>query len=552
MTLASEAAGRALGLPAPLSRDVVVERDLEVTMPDGAVLLADRYSPRPDVPSPTVLVRSPYGRRGPVGLAFGRLLAERGLQAVVQSVRGTFGSGGTFDPFDERDDGLATIDWLGRRPWHEGGIGMTGPSYLGLTQWSVARGAGDALTALTPSVTASNFHGQAHGSGTISLETGLSWIVMVTAQERRLAPVHILRRLRALPGLIDELPVGGLDALASGADVPFFADWLAHPSPDDPYWTARDHSADVGDVTAAVQLVGGFSDIFLPWLLEDYRALVEAGREPQLMIGPWAHTSAELAKVSGREAIAWLRAHLLGDRRMLDPSPVRVWVGGAREWRSFDSWPPPSESWTQHARAGAGLTVDAPDAGEGATRYRYDPADPTPSVGGPTLLARAPVTDNSELEARDDVIVFSSERLDEDTELIGPVSAVVCVRASGEHFDIFARVCDVLPSGTSLNVCDGLIRVDSGRFRPDDDGVHRVELDLWPVARRFPAGHRIRLQVSSGAHPRYARNLGTGEEPATAERMEVVEVEVLHDAEHPTSVTLPRLSPAPVAVGSEH
>ncbi|HEX5909653.1 MAG TPA: CocE/NonD family hydrolase [Thermoleophilaceae bacterium] len=539
MSIASEAAGRAMGLPRPLSRDVVVQRDLEVPMPDGALLLADRYAPKPDVPSPTVLVRSPYGRRGPVGLLFGRLLAERGLQAVVQSVRGTFGSGGDFDPFDERDDGLATLEWVGRQPWHEGGIGMTGPSYLGLTQWAVARGAGDALAAMAPSVTASNFHGQAMGSGAISLETGLSWVTMMAVQERRGAPLHMLRRLRQLPGVIDELPVGGLDALAAGAEVPFYADWLAHTTADDPYWTARDHSADVADVTAPVQLVGGWSDIFLPWMLEDFVALQDAGRSPQLMVGPWTHTAPELARVSAREGIAWLRAHLLGDRRMLDPAPVRVWVGGAREWRSMDTWPPPSQPRALHARAGGRLTEDEPEADEAPDRYRYDPAHPTPSVGGPTLLARDPVTDNTGLEARDDVLVFTTDPLEHDLEVIGPVSAVVHVRADAEHFDVFARVCDVLPSGTSLNVCDVLARVEPGRFDPDADGVHEVLLDLWPTARRFKAGHRIRLQVSSGAHPRYARNLGTGEELATAQRMRAVDVTVLHDAAHPTAVTLP-------------
>lgn len=539
MTIASEAAGRAMGLPRPLSRDVVVQRDLEVPMPDGAVLLADRYAPKPGGASPTVLVRSPYGRRGPVGLLFGRLLAERGLQAVVQSVRGTFGSGGSFDPFDERDDGLATVEWVGEQPWHEGGIGMTGPSYLGLTQWAVARGAGDALAALAPSVTASNFHGQAMGSGAISLETGLSWVTMMAVQERRGAPLHMVRRLRALPGVIDQLPVGGLDTLAAGAAVPFYADWLSHTTADDPYWTARDHSADVADVTAPVQLIGGWSDIFLPWMLEDFIALQDAGRSPQLVVGPWTHTSPELARVSAREGIAWLRAHLLGDRRMLDPAPVRVWVGGAREWRSMDSWPPRAEPHVLHARAGGALTEDEPEADEAAEHYRYAPADPTPSVGGPTLLAREPVTDNRALEARDDVLMFTTEPLERDLEVIGPVSAVVHARADGPHFDVFARLCDVLPSGTSLNVCDVLTRVEPGRFDADGDGVHTVELELWPTARRFAAGHRIRFQISSGAHPRYARNLGTGDELATAERMRPVAVSVLHDAAHPTAITLP-------------
>ncbi len=539
MTLASEAAGRALGLPRVQSRDLAVERDLEQGMPDGTVLLADRYAPLPDEAGPTVLVRSPYGRRGPVGILFGRLLAERGLQAVVQSVRGTFGSEGTFDPFDERTDGLATIEWLQRQAWHEGGIGMTGPSYLGLTQWSVARGAGDALAALTPSVTASNFHGQAYGGGAISLETGLSWIVLVNNQESRLGPVKMLRRLRALPDVLEQLPVGGLDALAAGDSVPFYSEWLEHPASDDPYWAARDHSPGLEEVTAPVQLVGGWSDIFLPWMLEDFTTLQDAGRSPQLMVGPWTHTSPELAKVSAREGLGWLRAHLLGDHRMVDPSPVRIWVAGAHEWRNLDRWPPPSTPLRLHARADGGLTESGPDAGEDSDGYRYDPADPTPSVGGPTLLARSPVTDNRELESRADVLTFTTDPLDADVEVIGPVTAEVFVQSESDHFDVFARVCDVLPSGTSLNVCDALVRVAPHSHDRDADGSRRVAVDLWPTGRRFSAGHRIRLSLSSGAHPRYSRNLGTGEPQATAQRMATVHLEVLHDAEHPTSVQLP-------------
>ena len=119
------------------------------------------------------------------------------------------------------------------------------------------------------------------------------------------------------------------------------------------------------------------------------------------------------------------------------------------------------------------------------------------------------------------------------------MSALVHVRADGEHFDVFARLCDVLPSGTSLNVCDVLARVEPGRFDPDEEGVHRVELDLWPTARRFKAGHRVRLQLSSGAHPRYARNLGTGEELATGERMQAVAVMCCTTPSIPTAVTLP-------------
>ena len=285
---------------------------------------------------------------------------------------------------------------------------------------------------MAPSVTASNFHGQAMGSGAISLETGLSWVTMMAVQERRGAPLHMVRRLRQLPGVIDELPVGGLDALAAGAEVPFYADWLAHTTADDPYWTARDHSADVADVTAPVQLVGGWADIFLPWMLEDFVALQDAGRSPQLMVGPWTHTSPELARVSAREGIAWLRAHLLGDHRMLDPAPVRVWVGGAREWRSMDTWPPPvgaarpPRARGRAADRGASPRRTRAPTGTATTR----PTRPRRSAGRRCWPA-TPVTDNRELEARDDVLVFTTEPLERDLEVIGPVSAVVHVRADG-------------------------------------------------------------------------------------------------------------------------
>src|SRR6202035_1971164 len=147
MSGASEILARRMRLPRARTRDVVCEHDLRVVMEDGAVLLADRWVARATrgQPQPTVLVRSPYGRRSLVGLLLGRLLAERGLQVVIQSTRGTFGSEGEFNPFDERPDGLATLRWLRGQPWHAGRIGMLGPSYLGLVQWAVAPEAGPDL-----------------------------------------------------------------------------------------------------------------------------------------------------------------------------------------------------------------------------------------------------------------------------------------------------------------------------------------------------------------------------------------------------------------------
>jgi putative CocE/NonD family hydrolase len=547
VTLPSEIAGRSMGLAAPLTRAVDVEHDLPVVMDDGVVLLADRYAPRGAGLLPVVLVRTPYGRRGAVGLIYGRLIAERGFQVVIQSVRGTFGSGGRFAPFDERADGLATLRWLTSQPWCEGPVGMIGSSYMGLVQWAVATD--PAIGALAPAITASEFHSQAFAGGAISLDTALSWTFIIAAQERRAAPVRLVLGLRrTLPKLLDELPLGEIDSLLAGEELPFYREWFTQTAPDEPYWATRNYSADVGHVTAPVQLVGGWYDIFLPWMLADHAALVAAGRDTQLVVGPWAHTSTGLLNTSLREGIAWLRAHLLGDDRMLSRAPVRIWVGGEDGWRELQQWPPPdARPYRLHLQPGGRLDAAPPPAEAPPDRYRYDPAHPTPAVGGPVLLARSPVADNRELEARDDVLTYTSAPLEDDLVAIGPVSAEIHLRSSLEHTDVFVRVCDVLPDGPSLNVCDALIRLLPGAPPAEADGTHRVTLDLWPTAHRFRRRHRIRVQVSSGAHPRYARNPGTGEDPATATRLVPADQEILHDAAHPSAVTLSIVEGPPAA-----
>ena len=537
MALLSEIAGRLLRLPVPASRTLIVDRDLPVTMDDGVVLLADRYAPPAAGRAPTVLVRSPYGRSGAFGFLFGRLIAERGLQVVVQSIRGTFGSGGRFDPFNEREDGLATLRWLHDQPWHDGPVGSIGPSYMGLVQWAIA----DRLDALAPSVTASQFRGMALGAGTIPLDAALSWMLFLQVQERRLAPLLLAHGLRrTLPRLYEEhVPLAELDERAFGAPVPYFREWMDEMSPDSPYWAARDFSSAVGDVEAPVQLTGGWYDIFLPWMVEDFRALRAAGRRPQLIIGPWTHTSPPMTGVSLREGIAWLRAHLLGDARMVRDAPVRVYVTGARCWRELSDWPPPqARARTWYLHPGGALSESPPAADVEPSRYRYDPADPTPALGGAMLLEREPVRDNRPLEARADVLTHTTAPLAADVEALGPVDADVRLRSSRADTDLFVRVCDVQPDGLSLNVCDALIRLTPGEPPRDGDGVAAVRFELWPTAHRFAAGHRIRVQVASGAHPRYARNPGTGEDPVRAKRLVAADQEVFHDRARPSSVTL--------------
>jgi uncharacterized protein len=546
MSLASEILARQMRLPQAQTRDVIRKRDLGAVMDDGAVLLADRWVARAGQhrPQPTVLVRSPYGRAQAVGLIFGRLLAERGLQVVIQSVRGTFGSQGTFSPFDERADGLATLRWIREQPWHDGPTGMIGPSYLGLVQWAVAADAGDELAGLAIQFSASQFHAQTFAGGSLSLETAASWLVIVAEQERRAAPVAIARTLRRLPALLSQLPLAELDELATGEEVGWYREAMAHPERDDAYWVVRDYTAGVTKVRAGVQFVGGWYDIFLPWMLEDFSALQAAGRDVQLIIGPWTHTAPGGMAAGIREGIAWLRAYLLGDDRLMRPA-IRVRITGEQagsRWRELASWPPPGTAEHPLWLAGAGRLEEQPPTSSPTLgdRYRYEPSNPTPSLGGPVLLARAPVVDNRPLEARPDVVTYTTEPLPSPLEAIGPVRVELYVRTSSPYFDLFARVCDVDLQGASWNVCDALARVSPDAVERLADESWHVGFNLWPIGHRFAGGHSIRLQVSSGAHPRYARNPGTGEDPMTATTLRSVDVEVLHDEAHPSHLILPR------------
>jgi uncharacterized protein len=143
------------------------------------------------------------------------------------------------------------------------------------------------------------------------------------------------------------------------------------------------------------------------------------------------------------------------------------------------------------------------------------------------------------------VLLYSSDPLERDMEVIGPIRIELYVRSTLEHTDFFARLCDVDPSGRSTNICDGLLRLWPGHPMPEADDCLKLNLDLWPTALRFLRGHRIRVQVSSGAHPRFARNPGSGEPLATATKLVAAEQLVYHDPDHPSAILLPTRAELP-------
>ncbi|MDK0523059.1 CocE/NonD family hydrolase [Streptomyces sp. ML-6] len=516
-------------LPAKL-HEVGWEPGLAVPAADGSPLITDHYFPRAEGDFPTLLVRSPYGRGVPWSPMYGLLFAEQGFHVVLQSCRGTGGSGGTFDLWrNETPDGLATVAWLREQPWFNGTLGTIGPSYLGYVQWALAVEPPPELKAMVVQVGLHDPYALFHAHGALQLETALVVGVGMTYQHRGMAPFlkATLRLQRGLREATTAQPLRGAYAPALGGEVPWLDGVMAHPDAEDPHWHGASLAGVADRLTVPTSLITGWHDVLADQTFEQYDRLRRAGCETALLVGPWTHTSAlqQGWPEVFAESLAWLRAHLEADPSGLRPTKVRVHNGGEDAWRDLDDWPPATAAAPWFPAPGGHLTRQAPTDSAPLTSFRYDPADPTPSVGGPVLSRAAGPRDNSDLEAREDVLTFTGPPLTEPVDVLGPVSARLSISTDTGHADVFTRLCDVDPQGRSVNVCDGL-----GRLRTDGQEPSRITVPMSSTAHGFAVGHRMRWQISGGAHPRYARSPGTGESPVDATAFTPVRITVHTDS----------------------
>jgi putative CocE/NonD family hydrolase len=515
-------------------------------MRDGVELLADRYYTRSEPAQPTVLIRSCYGR-GTLFKVIAVLFAERGMQVVIQSCRGTDGSQGTFRPFfDEQNDGEDTVEWIARQPWFNGDLALWGGSYLGNTAWAVANSkARDNVKAMGLHVTLTNFRDRTYAFDGFTLEASIGWTLTMLNVFRSsgmniVSAMLSARKTRALTQLaMKTIPLRDADRVLTPEGVPWWQDWMDHAEPDDPWWNAVHYGQAAASIPPAV-MTAGWYDIFLPWQLKDFMAAQRAGRDVRIIIGPWMHAAPAGAAESLRQSIALFQERFeIGSHKSdnpVSPPRVRLFLIGADEWREYPSWPVPnSVDRTYYFQAGGVLASSAP-ASENTSTFDYDPALPTPSLYGPTIEGRSGSGDMGELERRSDVLIFSSEPLTADLDVIGPISGEVFLRSNTEHTDLYLCLCDVAPSSRATNVCDGYTRL-----RPDlaiAGRSRKVQVEFWPTAYRFRRGHRIRAIVASGAHPRYVRNPGSGEPLGDACTMVIAHQEILHGPEHPSAIIL--------------
>ncbi len=532
------------------------ERRVGFTTRDGVELLADVHHPRGPEKTPTILVRIPFtntfGNRLRSDIV-GRYWARRGYTVVIQGTRGRYESGGTFYPLmHERGDGLETLAWLEEQPWYDGRLATWGGSAFGHTQWAIADQADPGPNAVFIQIASSSFRQMFHPGGAFSLESALFWAVGSRGQGDR--PVDFDDMERGFRGF----PVIEADDRAIG-DTPFFNDWLIHGELDG-YWREIDGEERPRTLRAPALLLAGWYDPFLPTQVDDFTRILLEGRpevaaETRLIIGPWSHareidlpgSSQELPyrRESIAPSIPWFDHQLgIATRTEAGMPRVRIYVMGENRWRDEDEWPLARIRYTDFYLHSAGsansasgdgrLSAVAPVSSEPADAYIYDPERPVPSSGGAVLGPRAGIKLQNEVEARDDVLVYTTEALAQELEVTGPVRVILFVSTTSPATDFTAKLVDVHPDGSAYNLCDGILRA---KYTPGQET--EITIDLWPTSSVFLPGHRIRLEVSSSNYPRYDRNPNTGGDIPTATHSQAASQTVAHSAKSPSRLILP-------------
>jgi putative CocE/NonD family hydrolase len=365
--------------------------------------------------------------------------------------------------------------------------------------------------------------------------------------------------------VLGHLPLVELDEVVLGRRVDYWRDWWEHQVNDE-WWRQFRHRPDA--VTVPIFQQGGWFDPYSGSHLRTFAAIGD--RVPnRVLMGPWSHEE-EVETFRGdvdlSAGVTVIREHELAfyDRYLRDEGndwdarpPLELFLLGANEWRRESEWPlARTEPTPWFLRNGGRLERGEPGADEPADRYAYDPADPVPTIGGVNSVltmtqgAQTPVRpgplDQRVLEARDDVLSYTSDPLARDLEAIGPVEVVLYAASSARDTDFIVRLCDVDPDGRSIFVTEGILRA---RYRNSNEGdsvellepgeVAEYRIRCYPAANVFRRGHRLRLDVTSSSFPRFARNLNTGEDVATGTRMEVARQSILHTDRYPSRVLLP-------------
>jgi len=571
-----------------VSKTLIVERDVKARMRDGVILRADVYRPNTSTALPVLLQRTPYGK-GFSNPAFALMAAERGYAVAIQDTRGRWASDGDGYPLvHEMDDGYDSVEWAAHQPWADGKVGMFGASYVGYTQWAAAATQPPSLKAVVPEVTFCDPSTIAYHGGAFTLGVMVSWGLMSGAQmaiqrmqgdeegkSKLLGELIELADGMATGKTFARLPLRDMPLIGREGIFPYFHDSLSHPTSDVYYERIRcPHER----IQVPALHIGGWYDIFVASTLHDFCGIrahggSELARSSQkLMVGPWLHglleglvgevdfglrASSALVLPDERK-LRWFDYWLRDEKNgVMDEPPISIFVMGDNQWRTEAEWPLARTRYTPYYLHSGGaantlhgdgtLATEGPPA-EPVDTFVYDPRHPMPTRGGGLCCWNAGLAagayDQRAVEARPDVLVYTTSTLENDVEVTGPIEVHLWAASSAPDTDWTAKLVDVHSCGYARNVQDGIIRAHcsgpDGRATQIARGaIHEYVIDLGATSNVFKAGHRIRVEISSSNFPRFDRNPNTGHALGEDDELRPATQTILHDADHPSHIVLP-------------
>ena len=562
----------------PPRNDIRVENRVPIRMRDGVTLYADVYRPVGEGRHPVIVSRTPYStERFPTAYDAAVYFAQRGYVYVYQDVRGRHESDGRWEPFfDDEKDGYDTVEWSAKQPWSDGKVAMQGGSYLGQNQWRAAQAAPPSLVTIFPMVASTSiYHDWITLNGGWRLSFNFGWGPV--RQESRIMQnpgPHTVAGLRKVhyDHVQWHLPLNTMQQEV-GRSARFYDDWLAHPDYD-AYWKPLNVEEAFEKVSIPVHTFGGWFDIFSQGTLRGYVGMSQKGgtdrarRLSHIVIGPWGHGPSQkfgaldFGPTANVDALSlqlrWYDYFLKGmDNGLAAEPPVKLFVMGRNEWVYEREYPLARTEYRPLYFASGGqangnrgdgrLVWDKPAGSSAPDRFRYDPDDPVPTLGGNNCCGTptpAGPMDQRPLESRRDVLLYTSDVLRDELEATGPVKVVLYAASDAVDTDFVAKLVDVHPDGSSYNMAEGIVRaryrdslVKPAPLKPGQ--AYRMEIDLVGTSIAFQPGHRIRVHVTSSHFPQFDRNPNTGAPFGTSADVKVAQQTVYHDAERPSHVVLP-------------
>lgn len=559
--------------------DVRILRYQEVPMRDGVILYADVYLPEEPGEYPTIVSRTPYGVQRHSGIHERYIkYARQGYAVVFQDVRGRFESEGKWEPFrNEAEDGYDTIEWTAAQSWSNGKVATQGGSYLGHNQWAAASQNPPSLVAAFPAVASTNIYANwITMGGAFHLAFNYGWGV-VRMPNRIMLPQYwhtadFTSENLKYENVLMHLPLKDGDLQSANYQVQHYRDWIEHESYDS-YWQAIDDESRFDQMTIPTTSFGGWFDIFVMGTINGYIGMRNHGSTQvardgaRLIIGPWGHGASqnfgdfdftpEAYVDQFQEELRFYDYHLKGiDNGLGEDKPVKLFYMGSNKWRGEDDYPIPGTDYrnlyltsngsANSVRGDGFLKFDQP-AGSGVDTYRYDPLNPVLTLGGNNCCGAPTVAgprDQRPLERREDVLVYTSESLEEPLTIAGPVNMKLFAATNGRDTDWMIKLMDVHPDGTSRPIAEGMLRA---KFREGLDEIHLLtpnqvyefDIEMTGTANVFQSGHRIRVDITSSNFPQFDRNPNTGEALGSSSKTKVALQTIHHGGSRLSHIILP-------------